>query len=131
MKQKNLTVDQYEILFTKLSKYAPDMVNTEEKRIRRFLQGLNIEIQTLLVSAKMDTYAKLVEFAQRAEDYHVKLRELQNQNSKELGPQNWINTVGSSTQGSVRRSQKRLGQSFRKQSQNQREEMDTKGKRGD
>ena len=38
LKQKNLTVDQYEILFTKLSKYAPDMVNTEEKIRRRFLQ---------------------------------------------------------------------------------------------
>ena len=73
LKQKNLTVDQYEILFTKLSKYAPDMVNTEEKRRKRFLQGLNIKIQTLLVSTKMDTYAELVEFAQRAEDCHVKL----------------------------------------------------------
>ena len=69
---------------------------------------MNIKIQTLLVSAKIDTYAELVEFAQRAKDFHVKLRELQNQNSKELGPQNWMNTVGSSTQESVRRSQKRV-----------------------
>ena len=31
LRQKTLTVTQYEVQFTKLSKYAPDMVNTEVK----------------------------------------------------------------------------------------------------
>ena len=43
LRQKTLTVAQYEIQFMKLSKYAPDMVNTEEKMKHRFLQGLNLE----------------------------------------------------------------------------------------
>ena len=104
LKQKTLTVTQYEIQFTKLSKYAPDMVNTEEKRRRRFLQGLNIEIQTLLVSAKMDTYAKMVEFAQRAEDCYVKLREFQD--SKRIDSKNWENHSGSLLQEPARQFQK-------------------------
>ena len=37
LRQETLTVAQYEIQFTKLSKYAPEMVNTEEERKWRFL----------------------------------------------------------------------------------------------
>ena len=74
----------------------------------------------------MDTYVELVEFAQRAEDCHVKLRELQN--SKELGLQNLMNPVGSFRQGMARRSRKRLEKSSRKQPQNQRQEVNKKGK---
>ena len=67
LKQKSMTVAQYELQFTRLSKYAPEMVNTEVKRRRRFLQGLNVEIQDALVTARVRTYAKLVEMAQRLE----------------------------------------------------------------
>ena len=63
MRQKTLTVAQYEVQFTKLSQYAPDMVNTKEKMIKRFLQGLNPEIQRILALAMMDTYAEVVELA--------------------------------------------------------------------
>ena len=59
---------RYEVQFTKLSKYAPDMKNTEEKRKRRFLQGLNLEIQRSLVSARIVTYADLVELTQKVEE---------------------------------------------------------------
>ena len=37
LRQRTLTVSEYEVQFTKLSKYALDMVNTEEKRMKRFL----------------------------------------------------------------------------------------------
>ena len=63
LKQRALTVAEYETQFTKLSKYAPEMVSTDEKRRRRFLQGLNVKRQRSLVSARMDTYADMVEFA--------------------------------------------------------------------
>ena len=36
LKQGIMAVAQYEVAFTKLAKYAPDMVNTEAKRKRRF-----------------------------------------------------------------------------------------------
>ena len=63
LRQKTLTVAQYEVQFIKLSQYPPDMVNTKEKMIKRFLQGLNPEIQRILVLAMMDTYAEVVELA--------------------------------------------------------------------
>ena len=66
---------QYEVQFTKLSKYAPNMGNTEPKRRKRFLQGLNIEIQTGLAAVKAETYAEIVEVAQRLEDCQTKLKE--------------------------------------------------------
>ena len=66
--QGSLTVTQYEVQFAKLSQYALDMVNTEENMIKRFLQGLDPEIQKILVPARLDTYAKVVELAQKAED---------------------------------------------------------------
>ena len=37
LKQRAMTVTQYELQFTRLSKYAPELVNTEVKRRRRFL----------------------------------------------------------------------------------------------
>ena len=41
--------------FAKLAKYAPEAVNTEAKRKKHFLKGLNVKITTALVSAKIDT----------------------------------------------------------------------------
>ena len=92
LKQRTLTVAQYEIQFSKLSKYASNMVNTEEKRRRRFLQGLNIEIQRGLVSARVNTYVKMVEVAQKLEECHVKLKEFQS--FRRSGPNNWRNIKG-------------------------------------
>ena len=37
LKQRVMTVVEYEMAFSKLSKYTPDMVNTEVKRRKRFL----------------------------------------------------------------------------------------------
>ena len=60
------------------------MVNTEEKQKRRFLQGLKVEIQDALVTAKVDTYAELVELALRVEDSQAKVKEFHN--LKKSGP---------------------------------------------
>ena len=62
-----MTVQQYEVKFSRLSKYAPKLVDTEESRQRCFWLGLDMDIQKALVSTKYDTYADLVEYAQRAE----------------------------------------------------------------
>ncbi|WP_198155512.1 retrotransposon gag family protein, partial [Candidatus Burkholderia verschuerenii] len=77
-KQNNLTVSQYEGNFTRLSKYAPELVNTEEKRRWRFVQGLKIEIQNAMLPATVSTYAGAVDLAQRLEDGQAGLRDLQN-----------------------------------------------------
>ena len=97
LKQKILTVTQYKIQFTKLSRYVPEMVNTEEKRKKHFLQGLKVEIQDALVTTNVDTYAELVELTQRVEDNQAKIKEFQN--SKKSGPETKMKIKGSSSTG--------------------------------
>ena len=43
-----LSVSEYETQFTKLSKFASKLVATKQRRVRRFIQGSNIEIQETL-----------------------------------------------------------------------------------
>ena len=67
LRQGALSVAEYETQFTKLSRFTLDLVSTEQKRIRRFVQGLNIEIQEALAAAQLDTFNQVLEKAQRIE----------------------------------------------------------------
>ncbi|XP_027184080.1 uncharacterized protein LOC113782387 [Coffea eugenioides] len=67
LRQGTLSVAEYETQFTKLSRFAPELVLTEQKRIRRFVQGLNVEIQEALAAAQLDTFGQTLEKAQRIE----------------------------------------------------------------
>ena len=83
------------------------MVSTDEKRKKRFLQGLNIDLQHSLVSAHMDTYAGMVKFSQKVEECEMKWKDFQNHrraNSRSFAS----NREGSS--GQARSSQKKLPQ---------------------
>ncbi|XP_027155044.1 uncharacterized protein LOC113755186, partial [Coffea eugenioides] len=51
LRQGMSSVAEYETQFTKLSRFAPDLVLTEQKRLRRFIQGLNVELQEALAAA--------------------------------------------------------------------------------
>ena len=69
----------YEGRFTKFSRYALELVATERRRIRRCVQGLNVEIQEGLAAAQIFTFTESLEKAQRVEsarlqvrDFHVK-----------------------------------------------------------
>ncbi|XP_027158291.1 uncharacterized protein LOC113759912 [Coffea eugenioides] len=52
LRQGSRSVAEYEYQFTKLSKFTPELVATEQKRKRRFIQGLNLEIQESLAALK-------------------------------------------------------------------------------
>ena len=108
LKQRMMTVEQYETQFAKLSKYAPDMVNTEEKRMRRFLQGLRIEIQQFLATAQMNTYADMVEYAQKIEDCDNKRKDLQNSQRARSG--NFGSNRGGPPQGHAGGAQRQFPQ---------------------
>ena len=41
LKERDMTVLQYVMKFERLSRYAPKLVNTKEKKIIKFLEGLN------------------------------------------------------------------------------------------
>ena len=64
-RQGTMSVAQYETQFNKLSKFAPDLVITEQKRKRRFIQGLNLEIYETLAAAPISTFGEALEKAQR------------------------------------------------------------------
>nr|XP_027122160.1 uncharacterized protein LOC113739113 [Coffea arabica] len=81
LRQGTSSVAEYDGKFTKLSKYAPELVTNERKRIRRFVQRLNVEIQEGLATAQISTFTEVLEKAQRVEsamlqvrDFHAKKR---------------------------------------------------------
>nr|XP_027101403.1 uncharacterized protein LOC113721940 [Coffea arabica] len=81
VKQGASSVAEYEGKFTRLSRYAPELVATKRRRIRRFVQGLNVEIQEGLAAAQISTFTEALEKAQRVEsarlqvkDFHAKKR---------------------------------------------------------
>ncbi|XP_071902694.1 uncharacterized protein [Coffea arabica] len=83
-KQGAVSVAEYEIQFTKLSRFAPKLVATEQRRIRRFVQGLNVEIQEGLAAVRIDTFADAVERAQRVEVTRAQIKSFQAK--KRFGP---------------------------------------------
>ncbi|XP_071902642.1 uncharacterized protein [Coffea arabica] len=83
-RQGAVSVAEYEIQFTKLSRFAPELVATEQRRVRRFVQGLNVEIQEGLAAVRIDTFADAVERAQRVEVARVQVKSFQAK--KRFGP---------------------------------------------
>ena len=103
LRQRNLTVPEYKAQFTKLATYARDMENTEEKRVKRFTQGLNLEIQRPLLAARLETYAEVVEFAQKTEDLELKWKDFRSNRGDSRGQ---ASQQERSTQEEARASQK-------------------------
>nr|XP_027071858.1 uncharacterized protein LOC113696678 [Coffea arabica] len=75
--QGTQTVPEYESQFTRLSKFAPELIVTKQRRIRRFVQGLNVEIQKDLAVAPINTFSEAEEKAQRVESARLQVRNFQ------------------------------------------------------
>ncbi|KAK8948562.1 hypothetical protein KSP39_PZI005955 [Platanthera zijinensis] len=67
LKQRQLTVGEYEIEFSKLSRFAPALVSVETDRVKRFLGGLRSKVQQLTSAYGSVTYAGVVEAALKVE----------------------------------------------------------------
>ena len=67
LRQGGLSVSEYETQFTKLSKFAPELIATEQRRVRRFVQGLNVELQEALAAAQINTFTEVLEKVQMIE----------------------------------------------------------------
>ena len=61
--QGSLSVAQYESHFTDLSRHATYMVDTKEKKVWQFTQGLRPTFQSLLAVLKLEGYRDVVERA--------------------------------------------------------------------
>ena len=68
---------EYETQFTKLSKFAPKLVITERRKVRRFIKGLNLEIQEALAAVQLNTFTEALEKAQRIENAKTQVKALQ------------------------------------------------------
>ena len=80
--QGTSSVAEYETQFTKLSKIAPELIATEQRRIRRFVQGLNVELQEVLAVAQINTFTEVLDKSQRIEITRAQVR---NFNAKRKG----------------------------------------------
>jgi hypothetical protein len=74
MQQGSLTVNMYLNKFTQLSRYAPDDVNTDEKKQDAFMNGLNDEIQFQLLNTDYEDFQRMVDKAIIVEN---KLKEME------------------------------------------------------
>ncbi|XP_043811064.1 uncharacterized protein LOC122723327 [Manihot esculenta] len=67
LRQGRLTVTEYEREFVRLSKYATEIVPTEEERCKRFEQGLHADIRMYLTVMHIRELSVLVETAHSLE----------------------------------------------------------------
>ena len=58
---------EYQREFTRLSKYAPEMLVTEEEKCRKFEDGLNYYIQAYVIGFNHDDFSKIVTCALNVE----------------------------------------------------------------
>ena len=63
LKQGNMSVADYEAKFTELARFVPHYVDTEEKRARRFQQGLKPWIQSRVAVFELTNYSTVVQKA--------------------------------------------------------------------
>nr|XP_027076091.1 uncharacterized protein LOC113699941 [Coffea arabica] len=77
LRQGTQSVAEYESQFTRLSKFAPELILTEQRRVRRFTQGLNVEIQKDLAVAQIHTFSDAVEKALLVENARLQVRNFQ------------------------------------------------------
>ena len=56
LKQDNLSVADYETKFTELARFVPEQVDTDEKRAKRFQQGLKPWIRSRVAVFELDLY---------------------------------------------------------------------------
>jgi len=67
LKQDHLTVNQYEVKFTQLSRYAEKLLSEEEDRTKRFVRGLKSEVRSKLIPFQLQVYSQAVEKALEVE----------------------------------------------------------------
>lgn len=67
MRQGYLSVVDYEQEYSRLSKYAKELIPLEEESCKRFLQGIHDENRTQLVALRIKEFVNLLERAKMVE----------------------------------------------------------------
>ena len=61
LKQGGMSVGEYEKKFTELARFVGDYVDTDEKRVKRFQQGLKPWLRSRVAAFELTTYAEVVQ----------------------------------------------------------------------
>ncbi|KAL3834244.1 hypothetical protein ACJIZ3_008980 [Penstemon smallii] len=96
--QSMLTVSQYEARFTRLIQYAPHYQNDEDRKVRKFIEGLKLELRWALLSTDITTYSKAVEKALQVESEMKELMKFEHLKRNRPSSSKWEN-VGRFDQG--------------------------------
>ena len=67
LEQGDFSVPEYEKKFSELISLVPFFAENEQKKINRFMAGLNPTVRTIVTSASHTRYGQLVEAATRVE----------------------------------------------------------------
>ncbi|KAL8147780.1 hypothetical protein AgCh_005196 [Apium graveolens] len=62
-KQEDMSIEEYEVKFSELSRFVPGYVNMEAKKAKRFQQGLKPWIRSQVTMLEIKNYAALVQKA--------------------------------------------------------------------
>jgi hypothetical protein len=81
LKQGGMTVNEYLNSFIQLSRYAPDNINTDEKKQDVFLSGLNDDIQFQLLNTNYADFQHMVDKAIVIEN---KIREMEKHGKRKV-----------------------------------------------
>jgi hypothetical protein len=81
LKQGGMTVNEYLNSFVQVSRYAPDDINTDEKKQDMFLNGLNDDIQFQLLNTDYTDFQHMVDKAIVVEN---KIREMEKDGKRKV-----------------------------------------------
>ncbi|KAG5549121.1 hypothetical protein RHGRI_014480 [Rhododendron griersonianum] len=113
--QGDMTVSEYEARFAELSKYAPELVDTEARKCKRFRSGLSSKVAPRLTTYETEDYGALVEMARKVgndiQDYQDSRQS--NKKNKTEGT-NFGKSGGGNDRGGQQKSQGSGNQSFGK-----------------
>jgi hypothetical protein len=90
--QDRRSVSEYVHKFTELARYAPDDVNTEVKKMARFLKGLSPELKTILASQDFLSFSHLSNKAMQVERAKEEKKAISRENFKSSGLSSKIGT---------------------------------------
>ena len=76
-----MTISEYDIQFTRLSRYAPHLVSTEEMKVKRFVNGLRDYLFRSIHFTETMTYTQVLDAALRFES-RVRERQVERESRK-------------------------------------------------
>ena len=82
LEQRDLTVAQYEAKFIELSRFAPQLIATEEEKALKFQDGLKPYLKNKISILKLGVYLEVVDIALIAEKDNEEFHQYRKQQRK-------------------------------------------------